>query len=115
MIRQVKSGQPAAVKAENSLVVRQTVEKILGDISARGEQAVREFSEKFDQWSPPTFRLSRPEIEDCVRSLPSQTIEDIRFAQTQIRNFALAQRAALQDVEVQTLPGVVLGDRRAHV
>ena len=115
MIRQVKSGQPAAVKAENSLVVRQTVEKILGDISARGEQAVREYSEKFDKWSPPTFRLSRPEIEDCVRSLPSQTIEDIRFAQTQIRNFALAQRAALQDVEVQTLPGVVLGHKNIPV
>ena len=115
MIRQVKSGQPAAMKAENTLAVRQTVEKILGDISTRGEQAVREHSEKFDKWSPPTFRLSRSEIEDCVRSLPSQTIEDIKFAQTQIRNFALAQRAALQDVEVQTLPGVVLGHKNIPV
>ena len=115
MIRQIKSGQPAAVKAENSLQVRQTVEKILGDISARGEQAVREYSEKFDQWSPPTFRLSAAEIDDCVRSLPAQTLEDIQFAQTQIRNFALAQRAALRDVEVQTLPGVVLGHRNVPV
>ena len=115
MIRQIKSGQPAAVKAENSLQARQTVEKILGDISARGEQAVREYSEKFDKWSPPTFRLSRSEIEDCVRSLPSQTLEDIRFAQTQIRNFATAQRASLQDVEVQTLPGVVLGHKNVPV
>ncbi len=115
MIRQIKSGQPAAVKAENSLQVRQTVEKILGDISARGEAAVREYSEKFDKWSPPTFRLSKPEIEDCVRSLPSQTLEDIKFAQTQIRNFALAQRAALRDVEVQTLPGVVLGHKNVPV
>ena len=115
MIRQIKSGQPAAVKAENSLQVRQTVEKILGDISARGEQAVREYSEKFDQWAPPTFRLSAAEIDDCVRSLPAQTLEDIQFAQTQIRNFALAQRAALRDVEVQTLPGVVLGHRNVPV
>jgi sulfopropanediol 3-dehydrogenase len=115
MIRQVKSGQPAAVKAENSLQVRQTVEKILGDISARGEQAVREYSEKFDKWSPPTFRLSAAEIDDCVRSLPAQTLDDIRFAQIQIRNFATAQRASLQDVEVQTLPGVVLGHKNIPV
>ena len=115
MIRQIKSGQPAAVKAENSLQARQTVEKILGDISARGEQAVREYSEKFDKWSPPTFRLSAAEIDDCVRSLPAQTLDDIRFAQTQIRNFATAQRASLQDVEVQTLPGVVLGHKNVPV
>ena len=115
MIRQIKSGQPAAVKAENSLQVRQTVEKILGDISARGEAAVREYSEKFDKWAPPTFRLSKSEIEDCVRALPSQTLDDIKFAQTQIRNFALAQRAALRDVEVQTLPGVVLGHKNVPV
>ena len=115
MIRQIKSGQPAAVKAENSLQVRQTVEKILGDISARGEHAVREYSEKFDEWSPPTFRLSAAEIDDCVRSLPAQTLDDIRFAQTQIRNFATAQRASLQDVEVQTLPGVVLGHKNVPV
>ena len=115
MIRQIKSGQPAAVKAENSLQVRQTVEKILGDISARGEAAVREYSERFDKWAPPTFRLSKSEIEDCVRALPSQTLDDIRFAQTQIRNFALAQRAALRDVEVQTLPGVVLGHKNVPV
>ena len=115
MIRQLKSGQPAAIKAENSLQVRQTVEKILGDISARGEQAVREYSHQFDKWSPPAFRLSRAEIDDCVRSLPAQTLQDITFAQAQIRNFALAQRAALRDVEVETLPGVVLGHRNIPV
>jgi sulfopropanediol 3-dehydrogenase len=115
MIRQIKSGQPAAVKAENSLQVRQTVERILGDIGARGEQAVREYSQEFDKWSPPAFRLSRDEIEACVRSLPSQTLADIQFAQTQIRNFALAQRAALRDIEVQTLPGVILGHKNIPV
>jgi sulfopropanediol 3-dehydrogenase len=115
MIRHIKSGQPAAEKAENNLQVRNTVEVILSDIASRGEAAVREYSEKFDRWSPPTFRLSRSEIEDCVSSLPPQVIEDIQFAQAQIRKFALAQRAALQDVEVETLPGVVLGHKNIPV
>jgi sulfopropanediol 3-dehydrogenase len=115
MIRQIKSGQPVAVKAENNLQVRNTVDSILTDIATRGERAVRDYSEKFDKWSPPAFRLTREEIEGCVRSLPAQVIEDIRFAQAQIRNFALAQRAALKDVEVQTLPGVVLGHKNIPV
>jgi sulfopropanediol 3-dehydrogenase len=115
MIRQIKAGQPAAVKAENSQKVRETVESILADISARGERAVRGYSEKFDKWSPPSFRLTAGEIEECLRSLPKQVIADIEFAQTQIRNFALAQRAALEDIEVQTLPGVVLGHKNIPV
>jgi sulfopropanediol 3-dehydrogenase len=115
MIRRVKTGLSAEIKAENSVQVRQTVEAILGDIAARGGAAVRELSQKFDQWSPPHFRLSAAEIADCVRSIPASTIDDIKFAQTQIRNFALAQRACLQDLEVETLPGVVLGHRNIPV
>jgi sulfopropanediol 3-dehydrogenase len=115
MIRRIKTGLSAETKAENSGQVRQTVEAILGDIAARGAAAVRELSQKFDQWSPPHFRLSAAEIADCVRSIPSSTIDDIKFAQTQIRNFALAQRACLQDLEVETLPGVVLGHRNIPV
>jgi len=115
MIRYLKSGQSAAMKAENTLQVRNTVEAILADIAANGEKAVRQYSEKFDKWSPPLFRLSDPEIAACIRSLPPQVIEDIQFAQTQIRNFALVQRAALQDVEVETLPGVVLGHKNIPV
>src|ERR1700681_792102 len=115
MIRYLKSGQSAATKAENSLQVRNTVEGILDDIGAHGEKAMRQYSEKFDKWSPPSFRLSEKEIADCVRSLPHQVIEDIKFAQTQIRNFALTQRAALRDVEVETLPGVVLGHKNIPV
>ena len=115
MIRHLKTGQPAAAKAEDNLQVRKTVEAILADIADRGDPAVREYSEKFDNWSPPSFRLSPSEIDQCVRSLPAQVIEDIRFAQTQIRNFALAQRAALRDVEVETLPGVVLGHKNIPV
>jgi len=115
MIRYLKGGQSAAMKAESTLQVRNTVEAILGDIGANGEQAVRQYSEKFDKWSPPSFRLSESEIAECIRSMPPQVIEDIQFAQTQIRNFALVQKAALQDVEVETLPGVVLGHKNIPV
>jgi sulfopropanediol 3-dehydrogenase len=115
MIRHIKTGQSAEVKAENSAQVRKTVEAILAEIAARGEAAVREYSEKFDKWSPASFRLSDGEIADCIRVLPQQVIDDIRFAQEQIRNFALKQRAALQDVEVETIPGVVLGHKNIPV
>src|SRR5215469_1409186 len=115
MIRHVKTGQTAETKAENSAQVRKTVEAILADIGARGEAAVRECSEKFDKWSPKSFRLSEAEIADCVRELPQQVIDDIRFAQEQIRNFALKQRAALRDVEAETIPGVVLGHKNIPV
>src|SRR6202049_2622301 len=111
MGRPAKGAQSAAMKAESILQVRNTVETILGDIAAHGEKAMREYSDKFDKWSPPSFRLSEKEIESCVCALPKQVIDDIRFAQTQIRNFALVQRAALRDVEVETLPGVVLGHK----
>jgi len=115
MIRRIKTGLSAETKAENTLQVRNTVEGILGDIAARGGAAVREFSQRFDQWSPPTFRLTADEIADCVRSLPKSTIEDIQFAQTQIKRFALAQKDCLKDLEVETLPGVVLGHRNIPV
>src|SRR4051812_37075444 len=115
MIRHLKTGQSAAAKAESSQQVRKTVEEILVDIEANGEEALRRYSEKFDHWSPASFRLSDAEIKDCVRALPPGVVEDIEFAQTQIRNFALAQKAALREVEVETLPGVVLGHRNIPV
>src|SRR5215469_8295931 len=115
MIRHLKTGQSPEAKAESGAQVRRTVEAILADISARGEAAVREYSAKFDKWPPATFRLSESEIAECLSSLPPPVINDIRFAQEQIRNFALAQRAALKDVEVETLPGVVLGHKNIPV
>jgi len=115
MIRYLKSGQSAATKAASDSQVRHTVEAILADIAEHGESAMRQYSEKFDKWSPASFRLSAAEIEECVRALPRQVVDDIKFAQTQIRNFALIQRAALQDVEVETLPGVVLGHKNIPV
>ena len=115
MVRQLKSGQSAATKAASNLQVHQTVEAILEDIAAHGETALRRYSEKFDKWSPASFRLSESDIEACLHALPQRVIEDIRFAQKQIRNFALVQRAALQDVEVETIPGVVLGHKNIPV
>ena len=115
MVRHLKGGQSAAAKAANSLQVRQTVEAILDDIATHGETAMRRYSEKFDNWSPPSFRLSESQIGDCLGTLPGQVLADIRFAQSQIRNFALVQRDALRDVEVETLPGVVLGHKNIPV
>jgi sulfopropanediol 3-dehydrogenase len=115
MIRYLKKGQSAAAKAANSLEVRQTVEAILEDIAAHGEGAMRRYSEKFDKWSPPSFRLSQNQIDECLGVLPPQVLGDIRFAQDQIRKFALVQRAALQDVEVETLPGIILGHKNIPV
>jgi len=95
--------------------VKETVENILGDIKARGDVAVRELSERFDSWPPENFRLSQTEIEELIASLPDQVIEDIKFAQAQVRGFAQKQREALQDIEVETLPGVILGHKNIPV
>ncbi|MEZ2354398.1 histidinol dehydrogenase [Caballeronia sp. RCC_10] len=115
MINYIKSGQTAQVIADNQAQVRVTVEKIIADIEQRGEQAVREFSEKFDNWNPASLRLSDAEITACIDSLSPQAIEDIKFAQAQIRRFAQIQLMSLRDVEVETLPGVVLGHKNIPV
>jgi sulfopropanediol 3-dehydrogenase len=111
----LKTGVSAEHAAEEDAKVRQIVETILTDIVKEGDAAVRAYSEKFDKWSPDSFRLSEAEIEACVNSLPAQTIEDIKFAQTQIRNFAQHQRNSMHDLEVETLPGVFLGHKHIPV
>jgi sulfopropanediol 3-dehydrogenase len=115
VIRTLKVGRSQEAKAEASAEVRSTVEAILVDVAERGDDAVRHYSESFDGWSPASFRLSREDVAACVDAVPAQTLDDIRFAQEQIRGFALAQRAALSDVEIETLPGVVLGHRNIPV
>ena len=115
MVRHLKNSKTAEGKLEIQAGVRATVETILADILAHGDAAVFEYSKQFDHWSPASFRLSAQEIDACVRALPSQAIEDIRFAQTQIRNFAKIQKDALREVEVETLPGVVLGHKNIPV
>lgn len=111
----LKSGKPAHERAEDDAKVRATVETILKDIETRGDAAVRELSLKFDRYAPPAFRLTPSEIEAAMAQVSARDMEDIRFAQTQIRRFAEAQRASMRDVEVETLPGVVLGHRNIPV
>jgi sulfopropanediol 3-dehydrogenase len=115
MIRYLKRGKDAAAVAAADAKVRSTVESIIADISARGDDAVREYSRKFDQWDPASFTLSQGEIEAAVKKLSPREVEDIRFAQKQIRNFAQIQRDSMKDVEVETMPGVVLGHKHIPV
>jgi sulfopropanediol 3-dehydrogenase len=110
-VQYIKQGKPAEVKADMNAQVRSTVEGILKEIETRGDAAVREYSAKFDKWSPENFRLSAEQIAACIASLSEKTLEDIKFAQTQIRRFATIQRESMKDVEVETLPGVILGHR----
>jgi len=95
--------------------VAERVSTIISDIRARGDEAVREYSERFDRWSPESFRLSEEEVERIVAGVPDQVLDDIRFVQDQVRGFARHQRDALADVEVETLPGVHLGHRHVPV
>ena len=111
MAEWLKRGATAETKADNDRKVRDTVEGILADIQTRGDEAVRELSVKFDGWDRDDYRLSAGEIQDCIDQLTGQDLKDIEFAQAQVRNFAQIQRNSMQDVEVETLPGVVLGHR----
>ena len=111
----LKRGATAAVRAEADRKVRDVVEATLADIEARGDAAVRELSVKFDGWDREDYRLSQAEIDACIDSLTPQDIKDIDFAQAQVRNFAQIQRDSMKDVEVETLPGVVLGHRNIPI
>ncbi len=115
MPKYLKRGMDAsAVKAADAKV-RETVEAILADVEARGDAAVRELSQKFDNWAPENFRLTEQEIERAIGEVPRRDLDDIRFAQAQVRNFAQKQKETLKDLEVETLPGVVLGHRHIPV
>jgi len=115
MPRHLKTARSSAERADADAQVRATVETILKEIEAGGDAAVRAFSERFDKWSPASFRLSEPEIEAALSKVSKSDLDDIRFAQAQVRNFAQKQRACITDLEVETLPGVVLGHRNVPV
>ena len=115
MIEYLKRGKPAAERAEDDAKVRAVVETTLKNIETRGDAAVRELSEKFDSYSPSSFRLSDANIEAAMRKISGRDLEDIKFAQTQIRRFAEAQLASMSDIEVETLPGVILGHKNIPV
>jgi sulfopropanediol 3-dehydrogenase len=115
MARHLKRGIDAgAIKAADTKV-RETVEQILADVEARRDAAVRELSQKFDDWSPQSFRLGEAEIERAIAKVGKRDLDDIRFAQAQVRNFAEMQKATLRDLEIETMPGVILGHRHIPV
>lgn len=111
MVKYLKTGVSVEEAQTQDAKVRATVEDILRQIEDRGDAAVAEFSQRFDKWAPASFRLSQSEIDACYEELDQQVIDDIRFAQEQVGNFARIQRASMQDVERETLPGVVLGHK----
>ena len=115
MAEVLKRGKTEGERAADDAKVRAVVEGILSDIEARGDAAVRELSEKFDDYSPKNFRLSEQEIEAALSKVAPRDLEDIKFAQAQIRRFAEAQRASMRDIEVETLPGVILGHKNIPV
>lgn len=114
-IQYLKRGRSPEDSSQDAAKVRDTVTNILADVAARGDAAVAELSRKFDNWSPASFHLSQDEIAACVRALSPGQLDDIKFAQAQVRNFAQVQREAIRDVEVETLPGVVLGHKNMPV
>jgi sulfopropanediol 3-dehydrogenase len=111
MVEYLKKGKSVEAKAEINSQIRSTVESIISEIQNNGDAAVREYSKKFDRWEPETFRISQAQIDAAIAALSPQALEDIKFAQAQIRRFAQIQKSSMHDVEIETLPGVVLGHR----
>ena len=114
-IKYLKKGKTDAAKAIDDAEVSEIVKSTLKAIEARGDEAVREFSEKFDNYTPKSFKLNPAEIDSLVKKVSPQDLEDIKFAQEQVRNFAQAQRDSMQDIEVETMPGVILGHKNIPV
>ncbi|MFT5294280.1 MAG: sulfopropanediol 3-dehydrogenase [Colwellia sp.] len=111
MINYLKKGKQEGEKKEFLQQVKSTVETIIEDIESNGDKAIAKYSEKFDKWNPESFRLSEDDIAKCYTQVPDSVIEDIKWAQTQVRNFAQIQRDSMKDVEVETIPGVILGHK----
>lgn len=115
MVRFLKQGRTEEQSESDAAQVQSTVSGILADIGKRGDEALLEYSRKFDQWGPESFRLTDVQIQDCMAQLSAGQLDDIRFAQAQIRNFAQLQKESLRDVEVETIPGVILGHKNLPV
>ena len=114
-IRYLKEGKPQSERAEDDAQVRAIVETTLADIEARGDAAIRELSEKFDNYSPASYRLSEAEIQELISEVSERDMADIKFAHDQVRKFAEAQRASMTDIEVEPMPGVILGHKNIPV
>ena len=111
----LKTGSTDAEKNEDNNSIKSAVEATLSEIEKHGDAAVIELSKKFDNWAPETFRLSQQDIDSCLKELTEENIKDIKFAQAQVRNFAELQRTAITDIEVETLPGVILGHKNIPI
>ncbi|WP_274425175.1 histidinol dehydrogenase [Chelativorans sp. YIM 93263] len=114
-VRYLKRGKPLAERVQDDASIRGTVQTAIADIRERGDGAVREMADKFDHYTPESFKLSAEQIEALIAQVPAQALDDIKFAQDQVRQFALAQKDALRDVEVETRPGVILGHKNIPV
>ena len=115
MVDFLKRSKPEGEKWEEDEKVRKSVEEILNNIEKRGDSAIRELSRKFDNFSPDSFRLSEDEIRKCMEKVDQRDLDDIIFAQKQIRRFAEAQLGSIKDIELETMPGVILGHRNIPV
>ena len=115
MIKYIKNSKSDQEKDAEDKQVRSSVEQILSDIKKDGDKAIKFYSEKFDEYLPNSFKLSENEIENCLKNVSKRDLEDIKFAQKQIRNFAEIQKGSMNDVEVETLPGVILGHKNIPV
>jgi len=114
-INYLKKGKTDAAKAIDDAQVSEIVKNTLKAIEERGVEAVKEFAKKFDNYTPESFKLSQAEIDNLINQVSKQDLEDIKFAQEQVRNFAQAQRDSMQDIEVETMPGVILGHKNIPV
>ena len=114
-ITKLKSSKPESKKLEDDTKVKATVEKILKEVEANGDTAIRQLSQKFDNFNPNNFLLSESEISAAMQKVTTREMEDIKFAQEQIRNFAKEQMKSIKDIEVETLPGVILGHKNIPV
>ena len=114
-ITYLKKGKTDAAKAIDDAEVSEIVKNTLKEIEERGDEAVREFAEKFDNYTPKSFKLTQTEIDNLIKQVSTQDLEDIKFAQEQVRNFAQAQRDSMKDIEVETMPGVILGHKNIPV
>jgi sulfopropanediol 3-dehydrogenase len=115
MIRYLKKGRKPEDLNVSNQQIKETVENILADIEARGDAAIMEYSDRFDKWTPKSFKLSKSDIKACYDQVDEQARNDIRWAQKQVRNFAQVQRDSMLDVEQETLPGVILGHKHIPV
>lgn len=115
MATYVKQAQPTQADAEKAAMVKSVVTDVIADVRERGDEAVREYSEKFDKWSPESFRLSPEQIDEIIATVPQQAIDDIKAVQDRVRGFARRQLDSLQDFEAETEPGVFLGQKNIPV